>query len=346
VVKSSPDTPVEDLQTAFSILKLRFNQLLDQLDIFADAFTQRSEHEIGLWLAGLDELARDALTLQSELYKVPPLICYLDRGHGAAIRRTRARLPGGTSNPVAVIRVPRERLVGSGIAASLVHEVGHQGAGMLNLIQTMRTSLRAYGFDKRRPWKLFDRWLSEIISDCWGVATLGISATTGLMGVVSLPGYFVFHINPEDPHPFPWIRVMISAQVGKILYPSPQWDKLMDLWLELYPMDNIQPDKREMIDELIRELPAFAHFLVNHRSSEMNGMSFQTLFPIRERQPEKLRILYQKWKRNRKLSFRAQPSLAFAVLGQARADGKLSPETENAWLSRLLRWWAVRRTMI
>ena len=133
---------VKEAQHLFTILRLKFNMVLDQLDIFADVLTQRSEHEIGVWLAGLDVVAADALTLPGRYYKVPPVICYLDRGHGAAIRRARTRLPGGSKNPVAVIRVPRERMVGSGIASSLVHEVGHQGAVLLDLINSLRPVLQ------------------------------------------------------------------------------------------------------------------------------------------------------------------------------------------------------------
>lgn len=343
LVRQSPEASAEDLQSAFAILKLRFNQLLDQLDIFADAFTQRSEHQIGLWLAGLDELAKDALTLRPNLYPMPPLICYLDRGHGAAIRRMRARLPGGTSNPVAIIRVPRERMVGSGIASSLVHEVGHQGADLLNLINSMRAALQAHHHYRLRSWQLFDRWLSEIISDCWGVATLGISATTGLMGVVSLPHYFVFRMNLDDPHPFPWIRVMLSAQVGHTLYPDPQWKMLMRRWMQLYPLTNLNPDKRALLEELLQELPAFARFFVNHRSPDMNGLPFKAIFPTAERQPQRLRSLFKQWKHHPKLSANAKPTLVFSVLGQARRDGHLSPEAENKWLTKLLRWWAVRK---
>ena len=99
--------------------------MLTQFDIFADVLSQRSEHDTGVWLSGLDVVAADALALP-DYYEAPPVICYLDRGHGAAIRRARTRLPGGSENPVAVVRVPRERMVGSGIASSLVHEVGHQ----------------------------------------------------------------------------------------------------------------------------------------------------------------------------------------------------------------------------
>ena len=74
-------------------------------------------------------------------YEPPPVICYLDRGHGAAIRRARTRLPGGGENPVAIIRVPRERMVGSGIASSLVHEVGHQASALLDLVNSLRPVL-------------------------------------------------------------------------------------------------------------------------------------------------------------------------------------------------------------
>src|SRR3954454_12268448 len=41
-------------QRRFTIMRLRFNSSLTQLDIFADALSQRSERDTGLWLAGLD----------------------------------------------------------------------------------------------------------------------------------------------------------------------------------------------------------------------------------------------------------------------------------------------------
>ncbi len=126
-----------DAQRRFSMLRLRFNAVLTQVDLFADALVQRSEHEHGTWLGGLDVVAADGLALPG-YYEAPPVICYLDRGAGAAIRRARTRLPGGGENPVALIRVPRERMIGSGIASSLVHEVGHQAAALLDLAKASR----------------------------------------------------------------------------------------------------------------------------------------------------------------------------------------------------------------
>ncbi|MGB7949203.1 MAG: hypothetical protein WCH75_16065, partial [Candidatus Binatia bacterium] len=193
-----------DAQRRFAFLRMKFNAGLTQFDIFADALVQRSEHENGVWLGGLDALAADALALSGRYYEAPPVLCYLDRGVGAAIRRSRTRLPGGGDNPVAVIRVPRERMVGSGIASSLVHEVGHQAAALLDLVASMQSGLRALqkgtGPD-RLAWRLFERWISEIIADFWSVARIGIGSTLGLIGVVSLPRPFVFRLSLDDPHP-------------------------------------------------------------------------------------------------------------------------------------------------
>jgi hypothetical protein len=43
--------------------------------------------------------------------------------------------------------------------------------------------------------------------------------------------------------------------------------------------------------------------------------------------------------------YEASPALVFAVLGQARADGRLSPEDESALLAKLLTHWALASTL-
>ena len=53
-------TPAE-VQARLTFLRLRFNAMLSQFDIFADALVQRTEHDNGVRLAGLDTVAADAL---------------------------------------------------------------------------------------------------------------------------------------------------------------------------------------------------------------------------------------------------------------------------------------------
>jgi hypothetical protein len=333
----------------YSILKLQFNAGLTQFDIFADALALRAETDNGVWLAGLDVAAADALALASRFYDPPPVITYLDRGHGAAIRRARTRLPGGGENPAAIIRVPRERMVGSGVASSLVHEVGHQGAALIQLVESLRFALqarqrRAAG-DERLAWQLWERWISEIVADFWSVAKLGVAATQGLIQVVSLPRFFVFRIQVDDPHPFPWVRVKLSAALGGLLYPDPQWQLLDWVWESFYPRTGLGAEPLRVIVALERTIPEFIRLLVQHRPKALHGAALSQVFPVAERQPERLRALYSTWRRDKTLTREAAPTLVFAVLGQAKQDRRLSPEQESETVAELLRYWAIQRVL-
>jgi len=336
----------EDIQRRFVFLRLRFNAVLSQLDLFNQVITQRSEYEQGVWLSGLDVVAADALALP-DYYQAPPVICYLDRGVGAAIRRARTRLPGGGHNPVAIIRVPRERMIGSGIASSLVHEVGHQGAALLELVPSLQLVLRAKQGDAPEPlvWRLWDRWISEIVSDFWSVARVGIASTLGLIGVVSLPRPFIFRLNFDDPHPTPWIRVKLSCAIGDGLYPHPQWRRLARLWESYYPVADLDDERQGLLARLEASLPEFVSLLINHRPKALRDRSLLEAMNVERRTPSRLAALFGAWSKMPRQMYRAPPSLVFAVLGQAKADGGLSPEDESDLLAKLLTFWAMRSTL-
>lgn len=338
----------QEAQRRFTILRMRFNNLLSQFDIFADVLNQRSEHDTGVWISGLDVVAADALRISGNYYEAPPVICYLDRGHGAAIRRARTRLPGGVKNPVAVIRVPRERMIGCGIASSLVHEVGHQGSALLDLVNSIRPiliGLQKSGDNQKNAWVFWERWISEIIADFWSVSKLGIASTLGLISVVSLPRAFVFRITLDDPHPFPWIRVKLSCAIGSALYPHPQWGRLSNLFDSLYPLEGLPEEKREIISMLMDNMSGFVTLLVNHRPRSLGGKSLMEVFRFKERQPSRLQAYSESWHSLQERMHRAPPSLVFAVLGQAKADGKITPEKESSILSDLLKKWALKSTL-
>lgn len=331
-------------QKKFALLRLRFNASLTQFDIFSDALTQRSEAETGIWLAGLDAASTDALKLAGNHYEMPPVICYLDRGHGAAIRRARTRLPGGEENPVAVIRVPRERMIGSGVASSLFHEVGHQAAALLDLVESMRLVLKKkqeVNPAQATAWGYWDRCISEILADFWSIARLGITSTLGLMGVVALPSYFVFRLSLTDPHPVPWIRVKLSCAIGNGLFPHPQWNELDRLWESLYPPDAVAPEKREILRSFEKTMPELVSLIVNHRAAKLNGLTLAEALETSRRQPPQLTAYFDEWRAAPRLRKRAPPSLVFAVIGQARADGRISPEDESRSLRAMLKHWAL-----
>jgi hypothetical protein len=338
----------EEAHRRFVFLRLRFNAVLNHFDLFNDVITQRSENRTGVWLSGLDVVSADALHLPGGYYQAPPVLCYLDRGIGAAIRRARTRLPGGGENPVAVVRVPRERMIGHGIASSLIHEVGHQAAALLDLVHSLRPVLRglqAGAGPTAIAWKLWERWISEIVADFWSVARVGVASTLGLMGVVGLPRPFVFRIDVDDPHPAPWIRVKLSCALGRALYPDPQWNRVEALWGAYYPLAGLDARRAELLERLQTHIPGFVSLLVNHRPPSLRGRSLLEAMDTDQRQPWRLRELFQGWRRRPVEMYRAPPALVFAVIGQARADGKLSPEDESTLLDKLLTHWALRSTL-
>lgn len=335
----------EEWQTAFSILRLRFNSILDQLDIFADVLSQRSEHYVGVWLAGLDVLAEDGLNMLKSLVDIPALVVYLDRGHGAAIRRARTRLPGGDENPVAVIQIPRERLIGSGIASSLIHEVGHQATALLDLVATLKKELTAKvnAGNSSNAWKYFDRWISEIVCDVWASGLLGIAATLGLMGVVTLPRYFQFRLDMNDPHPAPYARVWLSCAFGKKLFPDKQWDRLWNMWEDFYPLQGLKKEIVSDLQEIKKHTAAFVEIVLKHSTKEMKGKRLIDLFPVQNRQPFQLKKYYQSWKQKKINLNDMPPTLVFAIMGQAKADILVDAGTESAVLTRQLKRWAFFR---
>jgi hypothetical protein len=177
------------------------------------------------------------------------------------------------------------------------------------------------------------------------LAKIGIAATTGLIGVVSLPRAFVFRIALDDPHPFPWIRVKLSCAIGRALYPHSQWNHWEALWESFYPTVGLDLDKRQLLAILQATMPAFVSLLLDHRPRALFGKSLVEVMPIADRQPARLAAYYRLWGDSVAAMHHAPPTLAFAVVGQARADGVMTPEDESRVIGKLLTYWAMRSAM-
>lgn len=340
--------PAPEQQRHFWRLRLTFQDTLSQFDLFSEVITQRSEHGNGVLLSGLDVAAAEALQVPGGFFEGPPVVCSLHRGLGGAIRRARTRLPGGGDNPVALIRIPRERMIGYGIASSLVHEVGHQGAALLELVESLGVELqriRGRARRYRRAWDLWDRWISEIVADYWSISRIGIGSTLGLVGLVSLPRSYVFRPSEDDPHPMPWVRVLLSCAIGARLYPDPQWARLARTWRAMYPLEGLRPELRTTISDLRRTMPEMVSVIVGHRPDRLRGWSLGEVLRNPDIDRRALLRRFSRWQARPSRMDRVPPTVAFAVLGQARASGRLSPERESRLLRRLIASWAVTSSL-
>ena len=310
---------------------------------------QRSEHRTGVWLSGLDMLGRRRAAAARPRPRAAPG----DLLSGARPRRgdppgqdpaARRRREPGRADPGA----RGNGWSGHGIASSLVHEVGHQGAALLALVESLRPALlrRARGRPAARPpWRRWDRWISEIVADLWSVARLGIGSTLGLVGVVSLPRWFVFRPGGDDPHPVPWIRVQLSCAIGNALYPDPQWDELAALWTRLYPLEDAPAAMRRPLEPAEATIPAFVRFLLGHRPPALRGRPAGRRAAHAGPQPGRpagpLRVLA-----GRPHPARRRPAGAGLRRRRTGPRGRLlSPESESTVLDELLTGWAVRSSL-
>ena len=171
------------------------------------------------------------------------------------------------------------------------------------------------------------------------------ASTVGLMGVVSLPRPFVFRVNQDDPHPMPWVRVMLSAAIGSALYPHPQWKRVAELWESYYPLTSLDQSTARVIQMLREGIPEFVKFLIDFQPRRLRGYSLSQAMNLRERQPERLAELKREWDRKPAQLYEAPPSLVLAVLGQARFTSHLTPEDESVLIAKLLTYWALKTAL-
>jgi hypothetical protein len=114
----------------------------------------------------------------------------------------------------------------------------------------------------------------------------------------------------------------------------------------LYPTDDLPEAKRALLERLVAGIPDFVSALLEHRPRRLRGESLGAVFSVTERQPAHLSALYDQWRLIPAQMFRAPPALVFAVIGQARAQHKITPEQESDLVARLLTRWALRGTQV
>ncbi len=167
----------------------------------------------------------------------------------------------------------------------------------------------------------------------------------GLIGLFSLPRAFIFRISADDPHPFAWIRVHLSCAFGDAMYPNPQWNQLRGVWNSYYPINRVPSGLRRTVRELLAVLPSFVRLVLSHRPAGLGGRSIGEVFRTADRTPERLDRLWKSSRGTEAQLGRLPPSLAFAVVGHARARGVLTPEHEDQLLGKLITCWALDSTL-
>jgi hypothetical protein len=133
--------------------------------------------------------------------------------------------------------------------------------------------------------------------------------------------------------------------MGRALYPHPQWSNLESAWVSYYPPTQLSATVGKVVTIVEKTTPAFVDLLLHHRPKALRGSSLADALPLKDRQPTRLTRLWRAWLANPVMMYKAPPTIAFATINQAKANGDLQPEDEGALVSDLLRSWALRRAL-
>ena len=246
------------VRTGLLKLRQRYEQVETVLDFYGDAVNTRTNPRIGAVLRGLDAIAVDSMdrVLRPLGIPTPPVLTYLDKGIGASILRSGARLWDASLSPVAAIKITRHNLWRP---TSLVHETGHQVAHLTGWTEELGSALYSrlapVSVVTAESWR---NWASEVAADVYAFVLLGYAPLPALATVVDGPSRKVFRMPFGDPHPFGWVRVLFNAGLCRSWFGPGPWDDLARAWINRHPLEFASREVQEIGRPSLAQLPALA----------------------------------------------------------------------------------------
>lgn len=113
------------------------------------------------------------------------------------------------------------------------------------------------------------------------------------MGVVSLPAWFVFRLNGDDPPPMPWGACEAQLRSATRSTPTPSSASSQRCGHILYPPSALDAGRRTLIATLEATAP-LVEVLVSHRAPSLGGRAPEEVLPLTERRPAKLTAHYRR----------------------------------------------------
>ncbi len=207
------------------------------VDFYGDAINTRTNPNVAALLRACDVMAERSLAqVLDPLGKTfPPVLTYVDKGLGASILKAGLRLwDGGTLSSVAAVKIVFHNLFRP---TALIHEAGHQAAHITGWNEELAEALER-GLASRDVAEVWGSWASEIAADTFAFAHTGYAAVVGLCDVLSGDEATVFQDRPGDPHPIPYVRVLLGTEMCTRFFGAGPWDDLASAWTRSYPLEN------------------------------------------------------------------------------------------------------------
>lgn len=339
---SEPDS-ARALNSLLGEIEIELSRALTFFDTFMDMLTQRNTSELGSFLAGCDVLAWDALKKDHPALDIvePPLV-FCDRGFGASILREGVPLPDGTPNPMPTIQIPYSKLREKYNLTSIIHEAGHEAMVRLGLVSSLPKELKnalSNAGASETIQDLFATWSSEIGPDFWTFCNSGIAQSASIKEILSLPPNQVLKVSSMDPHPPPYLRVLLSFEWCRQMWGTGQWDEWEKEWLLLYPLDSIGSDSRETLELGRRYLRVVSKTLFHTRFHALYGKTISSLFDLDSIAPWRIERIVHSTENGVLDLTGLSPCAQLCVFRMVRDNGKFGENAINKmmglWLTKL-----------
>jgi hypothetical protein len=214
-------------------------------DFYFELFGQR-QGKYGDWLLSCDRIAMDCYQAAytglgvARSVPAPPPFCYMKTGFApATIRRgIRMRRLGKQLNPFPLVQLPYHRLVNPWTLGAVMHEVSHNLQNDLGLSKDIprQVGLRLLKANLGRSVvSVWVRWNREMFADMSALLLGGPEVVGSLMDVIGRAPAAVYGFNPRGPHPTPYLRLLISAELLRRLGFKKEAEQYSRAWARIYP---------------------------------------------------------------------------------------------------------------
>ena len=258
------------------------------LNFYGQAINTRTTPAQGSYLGACDFLARESLRLLLEPLGLPtpPVLTYLDMGLGASIMKYGLRLWDGRSlSPVAAVKLVHHSVS----PTSLIHETGHQAAHQLGWLAELAAALeRGLG---GQIGKLWAGWASETAADAYAFVHTGYASVVALHDVLAGEPEAVLHVQPLDPHPTGYLRVLLGHAMCRRFFGAGPWDVLAQAWTQLYRLADADEVSAPLLAASVPALPTVVELVLARPYRALRGKSLaERIDPARVR-PDALEAL-------------------------------------------------------
>ena len=214
-------------------------------DFYFEIFNQR-QTRFGGWLLGCDRIALDCYQViythlgVAKSIPTPAPFSYMETGLTPATYRRGIPLSklGKQINPFPLIYLPYHRLVNPWTLGAILHEVSHDLQTDLNLRQAVpraiALNLLKAGI-KRSVAFTWCRWHSEAWADMCGLLLGGPVMMGSLMDIAGRSPQATFYFQPRKPHPTPYLRIFILAELLRRLGFTTEANAYCQMWQHIYP---------------------------------------------------------------------------------------------------------------